>query len=782
MKRYFEFFVAATALVIVAVAIAAMFRLADKSQIQQANLEKEFEEADSTTVADVQQRLEAHLSALPADDPIVGLLGPFVAIEGTGYSRSGDPLENRPITLNRQIEFRKATVPCLIKVSARGTLKFDVELLPRKSGDSRKEDQSGQPRLVVSVTHPRYSINTSVFQDTVETNDSVTDIFETFVQGVDADDQQQLTKVRQWYDSQREGKSTEAFLRLAIAHPDEAVRLKAVEFISTPSRGGRVHFSDSMMKELLIAVEDESQPVAVRQQLVFTLLKESEPYRADLYQLLRDLGDKASFAVKPISEFIVDRSQRHWARGGGFDAPIGAVELLQAWGSDAKEAAPALLVVMREHPNHGAFALAAARALGTSGVESPELIAELQLATTAGSVSLREAATEALKRMFLATPSIVGEPLRFAKPETREAFYPLDQNKTYSWLSEDSESVMFAKVDYNTVTLYQADLHSASCEQVLRWEGENICSVAGQGNEFVVLRVHDAGETQTLFADTWSTSPLKRTKITTVCLLRPDKPGQKMTIGDVHWSEDRNWVSFVAMIFLSRDRTRSSEPATWRRTSAKQGLQIKSIDQPNPFPDKRLSEYLMMPVGFSTSGKEVYSYGWCFEKKAHLLGVLDLETREIVKVFPDKKNRTGLQANRGDHDWIVTDHQSSRSGASIELFDPHANLNRTFTLSDAPAFYQNPFEIAVAFANGGQRVAVVTQSSVDVFDTETATLVSQRPLLWPKSLYKVHPIFLAADDDGFVLAMTRGSGPQRNNPSSKNELRLVRIGIDQEND
>jgi hypothetical protein len=86
--------------------------------------------------------------------------------------------------------------------------------------------------------------------------------------------------------------------------------------------------------------------------------------------------------------------------------------------------------------------------------------------------------------------------------------------------------------------------------------------VAGRGNEFVVLRVHDAGEKQTLFAHTWSTSPLKRTKITTVCQLRPDKHGQKMTIGDVHWSEDRNWVSFVAMIFLSRDRTRLSEQAT----------------------------------------------------------------------------------------------------------------------------------------------------------------------------------------------------------------------------
>ena len=52
MKRYFEFFVAATALVIAAVAIAAVFRLVDKSQLQQANLETEFEEADSTTVAD----------------------------------------------------------------------------------------------------------------------------------------------------------------------------------------------------------------------------------------------------------------------------------------------------------------------------------------------------------------------------------------------------------------------------------------------------------------------------------------------------------------------------------------------------------------------------------------------------------------------------------------------------------------------------------------------------------------------------------------------------------
>ncbi|MCS7468713.1 hypothetical protein NZK35_18830 [Stieleria sp. ICT_E10.1] len=114
MKRYLEFIVAATALVIVAVTIAAVFRLVDKSQLQEADLDREFKEADSATVADVQRRLKAHLSALPADDPIVDRFGSFVAIEGRGYSRSGDPLENRPITMNRQIKFQNASVPCLI--------------------------------------------------------------------------------------------------------------------------------------------------------------------------------------------------------------------------------------------------------------------------------------------------------------------------------------------------------------------------------------------------------------------------------------------------------------------------------------------------------------------------------------------------------------------------------------------------------------------------------------------------------------------------------------------
>ncbi|TWT84792.1 hypothetical protein CA13_62720 [Planctomycetes bacterium CA13] len=351
MKRYLEFFVAATALVIAAVAIAAVFRLVEKSQLQQANLEREFEESDSTTVADVQQRLKAHLSALPANDSIVDRVGPFVAIEGTGYSRSGDPLENRPITLNRQIKFQDATVPCVIKVSARGTLKFDVELLPRESVDSRKEDQSGQPRLVVTVTHPRYSTNTSVFHDTVETTDGLADIFETFVQGVVADDQPQLTTVRQWYDAQREGNSTEAFVRIAIAHPDEAVRLKAVELISTPRGGGRVHFSDSMMKELLIAVADQGQPVTVRRKIVLAILPGYEAQRADLYELLGRSGDEGLFAVEPIAEFMIDRSQRHWSNGGTWDAPIGAAELLQHWGLDAIEAAPALITVLKEYPN-----------------------------------------------------------------------------------------------------------------------------------------------------------------------------------------------------------------------------------------------------------------------------------------------------------------------------------------------------------------------------------------------------------------------------------------------
>lgn len=767
MKRYFEFCVAATALLMAAVAIAAIFRLADKSRLQQANLERDFEEADSATVADVQQRLKAHLSALHADDPIVDRFGPFVAIEGTGYSRSGDPLENRPIMMDRQINFEDATVPCLITVSARGALKFDVEIDSGKSGDSQKGVEPGPLQLVVTVTHPRYMVNTSVFRDTVETTNSLDDIFETFVQGVVANDRQQLNTVQQWYEAQREGKSTEAFLRLAIAHPDEAVRLTAVDFISTPRGGGRVTFSDSMMNELLIAVEDQDQPIAVRRKLVFAILQGYESDRTGLYDLLRRSGNKGLFAVKPIAEFMIDRSHRHWRNGGDFDAPIGAAELLQDWGPGAIEAVPALIEVLNQHSNRWSFSPAVAAALGAMGPEAIEAVDALELATTSQYATLREAATEALAKISPSRDSRFGQPLQFATMEDKEQFYPLHANKMFSWLSADRASLMILRTDGANPALHKIDLETARCEHLIDLDVAGIQSAVGSGEQFIVLRLEDANGKQTLFADTWSMNRLQRIKITTLAFLRPVNPKQKSLVDHIVWSGDRTKVAFVQSVRTPRDRGYSENRV----------LQVKSLDQPNPHADDRPDEYLMIPIAFSMTNDSLILEGWFFKEKVHGIASMNLTTRAVNLLLPETKSVTTTSRHPCNHDWIVVGKQSDQNGSTIELFDPKTQSIQKFVSENELAYMAHPWEPAIAFDFNGKRMAVATRNGVDVFDTETRQRVNHHVLTLRDSHLKLRPLVFAADSRGFVLATV--DGIPHSDPSTKNDLHLIRIFADE---
>lgn len=786
MKKHFELIVALVAIVTVVITFVVFTRLVKQSQSDQTTVEKSFSQTDTAILADVEKKLKSHLLSLPSDHEITQRYGTLVAVEGTGQQRQGGRLEHRPIVLRRQLVFPAVRVPCEIIVSKRGPVQFDIATITPNLTKEQNNHAPDRPQITVTVTHPDFESNAAVFQDTLSENTDVGKVLDEFVNGVLSQDQQRLAVVRRWYDSRQSDRLLEPFIRLALAHSNEAVRLQAAQFASMPRQGQKVIFSDSFRNELLIALQDESQPVPVRRQLVLALLQESEPYRAELYKLLRDLGDKGYFAVQPISEFIVDRSKRHWSKGGGYDAPIGSVELLQAWGKNAEEAVPALIVVMQEHPNQWDFAPAAARALGAFGVHSSELVAELQLATTAGYGRIRKAAAEALQRLPVTNPSATGEALRFSKPETREQFYPLNKNTTHCWLSGDRESVMFLRVEDGTASLYQANLQSALCEQLVQWESGDIRSVAGRGDDFVVLRLNDVGETRTLYADTWSIASLKRTKITTIYQMRRENPRQILTIDNVVWSDERAWVAFVATVRTPRDRQFTREQfrtqGLGRGKSPDRSVQIKSLDNPNPTPDDRLSEYLMMPVGFSSSGKQLYLDGWCFEIKAYAIGAVNVVSRKTTPILVNQESRPRLSTHRGKHDWIVTGHQSGRTDALIELFDPHANLTRTFNLGDEPAYFPHPWEIAVAFTASGKRMAVVTRSGVDVFDTETAKLVNRRALVLPKSPYKVQPIFFATDGDGFVLAMTQGSGPQRKDPSSQNELRLVRIDSDPRTD
>ncbi len=112
----------------------------------------------------------------PADNLLVKRFGRFVAIQGTGYERWGDSRPNErsnpaatklsgsiatnEIYMNRQIKFQNVRIPCEISVSARGSLNFDLAI--REFYDEMGK-RLNQYYLVVTVTHPRFSRNTSDF-------------------------------------------------------------------------------------------------------------------------------------------------------------------------------------------------------------------------------------------------------------------------------------------------------------------------------------------------------------------------------------------------------------------------------------------------------------------------------------------------------------------------------------------------------------------------------------------------------------------------------------------
>ncbi|TWT84793.1 hypothetical protein CA13_62730 [Planctomycetes bacterium CA13] len=326
---------------------------------------------------------------------------------------------------------------------------------------------------------------------------------------------------------------------------------------------------------------------------------------------------------------------------------------------------------------------------------------------------------------------------------------------------------MILRTDGENPSLYQVNLKTTECKHLIDLDVAGIRSVVGNGDQFIVLRQAETKEGKTLFADTWSTTRLMRIKITTLAFLRPVKPKQKGLVTHIVWSDDRTKVAFVQAVRTPRDGG----------YTVSRSLQVKSLDQPSPYPDDRLDEYLLVPIGFSSSQDSLILEGWCFKEKARGIASMNLTTRVVSLLSPDTKSVTTLSRHRGDHDWIVVSHQSNTKGSKIELFDPSTKSIREFVSGDELAYMDHPWEPAVAFDLSGQRMAVATRNGVNVFDTETRQRVQQHVLSLPGTPLKLRPLIFAADSGGFVLATV--DGIPHTDPSTKNDLHLIRISTDQ---
>lgn len=231
-------------------------------------------------------------------------------------------------------------------------------------------------------------------QRKIRASPEVESIFETFVDSVQQADTAKTEVVGQWRANLRDSSSEIQLLQLALRHADPEIKLATLQMFAIPAnkKFGKVVLSDEVQSQLLNVVDNFTEELSVRREVVRTLLQSYESDRRQLYQRLSVLKSKAFFAISALAELVSDRESRQWMAAGAFDAAKGAVNLLGSRGTDASEAVPALALALDEHLNREDFAAEAARALGSMNKEAEQALPALRRATNSNDSTVRSAA------------------------------------------------------------------------------------------------------------------------------------------------------------------------------------------------------------------------------------------------------------------------------------------------------------------------------------------------------------------------------------------------------
>ena len=222
-------------------------------------------------------------------------------------------------------------------------------------------------------------------------------IFTTFVDSVQNSDDAKLDVVRRWRAKLFQASPELELLQLALQHPKNDIRVGILELFATPGNpdDGKVAFSDAVMSQLLNIVDNPHEELRVRREAVRTILHCDENVRLHLYERLAILKADAYFAIPTLAEYIGDREKRHWTYS--FLLPIGAIHLLESWGTASSEAVPTLIEVLEHHPDRNASATAAASALGAIGKKAEQALPALRRATNSDYSTLKSAARRAIE-------------------------------------------------------------------------------------------------------------------------------------------------------------------------------------------------------------------------------------------------------------------------------------------------------------------------------------------------------------------------------------------------
>ncbi len=281
--------------------------------------------------------------------------------------------------------------------TVKGILKIDGDLLNICIGSKRPLDfdPAGSPSENLFVFR---RTNAPPVEAKSADNVQLENAFADFEAAALSGDQAAIEQAILQYQNVRSSDKTERFVQL-LNHSDSTVRVETVRLFGRPEPGyGKVMIPGPALVQMLTMLDDKKLSVAVRCEIVTILLQGYEGDRQPLYAKLRDMGADGHFAVPALASFISDKQHRHWSAGGGFDAPVGAVELLDSWGAGAEEAVPDLIIALR-HSNQWKFVPAVATALGAIGPKAKPAIPGLRRCLKSSDSNLRTAASKSLEKI-----------------------------------------------------------------------------------------------------------------------------------------------------------------------------------------------------------------------------------------------------------------------------------------------------------------------------------------------------------------------------------------------
>lgn len=394
---------------------------------------------DEAIVKEVDEAIETYLSTLTPNDPISQRYGKFIELVGDGYGRSSYFISWPKIYLNRTAHFEKASLRCPVLVSQRGRAKLHLRLQPSAPWMAANPDHklvvqgselivigpdssTGSTALEITVTHPRFFLDFSDLAKAGSRDAEFRGFVDDLVVSVEGPEAALSYVAEDWDSSQRRSEPVEHFLMRALEDPNPAVGLEAIRILRTSNHGQKVILSQAAMDQLLSFVADGGQSLELRKEAARTYIQLYQTEPAKLYERLRELGDGGHFAIPVLVEFMNDRNHRNWQTGGGVDAPIDAVELLESWGPASSHAVPTLVAILNEHPNRWDYASAAARALAAIGPSAHSAIEQLQLNRSDRYSNPRHAADDAISKLAKPRELSIENALSFANDSEQNAF------------------------------------------------------------------------------------------------------------------------------------------------------------------------------------------------------------------------------------------------------------------------------------------------------------------------------------------------------------------------